>query len=406
MRIALAVEGTRGDVYPMLGLGAALAKAGHDVDVCAPPGFREEVEAHGLHFRRVGADVHAFLAAHGDALCTGAVGAARVGQRFFCETIGRQFAELVDAARGAERLIAAGTQLSASSVAEHLGIPYRYVAYCPVMLPSRSHPPFPVPDQQLPAWMNALAWRLLAWGPNLVLRRRIDRERRVLALPRIRGDLYAHALTARPILAADAGLAEIPADCRLNVSQVGCLHPRDARPLPPKLLSFLDAGAPPVYFGFGSMTDPDPTATTRRILEAVDAVGCRALVSRGWAGLADGPLPDDVFALDGVAHDALFPRTAAVVHHGGAGTTTTAARAGVRQVVVPHVFDQFYWARRVESLGVGPPPLARRRLRAEHLVATLRATLDNELAAANAASLGEALRRRARTPLDLRPFLD
>ncbi len=43
MRISLAVEGTRGDVYPMLGLGAELERAGHDIVVCAPPGFRDEV---------------------------------------------------------------------------------------------------------------------------------------------------------------------------------------------------------------------------------------------------------------------------------------------------------------------------------------------------------------------------
>jgi vancomycin aglycone glucosyltransferase len=50
---------------------------------------------------------------------------------------------------------------------------------------------------------------------------------------------------------------------------------------------------------------------------------------------------------------ALFPRVAAVVHHGGAGTTTAAALAGVPQVVVPNHYDQPYWARQVERLGIG-----------------------------------------------------
>jgi vancomycin aglycone glucosyltransferase len=43
----------------------------------------------------------------------------------------------------------------------------------------------------------------------------------------------------------------------------------------------------------------------------------------------------------------LFRRVAAVVHHGGAGTTTIAAQAGVPQVVVPQIYDQHYWAKRV-----------------------------------------------------------
>jgi vancomycin aglycone glucosyltransferase len=44
---------------------------------------------------------------------------------------------------------------------------------------------------------------------------------------------------------------------------------------------------------------------------------------------------------------------AAVVHHGGAGTTTAAARAGSPQVVVPQIYDQHYWAQRVQQLGIG-----------------------------------------------------
>ena len=50
----------------------------------------------------------------------------------------------------------------------------------------------------------------------------------------------------------------------------------------------------------------------------------------------------------------VFSRVAAVVHHGGAGTTTAAARAGVPQVVLPHILDQYYWAHRVQQLGLGP----------------------------------------------------
>ena len=50
---------------------------------------------------------------------------------------------------------------------------------------------------------------------------------------------------------------------------------------------------------------------------------------------------------------ALFRRVAAVVHHGGAGTTTISAQAGVPQVVVPQIYDQHYWAQRVQQLGIG-----------------------------------------------------
>ena len=103
-------------------------------------------------------------------------------------------------------------------------------------------------------------------------------------------------------------------------------------------------------------------------------------------------------AIEPVAHASLFPRLAAVVHHGGAGTTHTASRAGVPQIVVPHVLDQFYFARRVHALGVAPSPIPRRKLSVERLVETLRATLENEL-------LGERARELAQRLAGLGPVL-
>src|ERR1039457_5585146 len=71
------------------------------------------------------------------------------------------------------------------------------------------------------------------------------------------------------------------------------------------------------------------------MIKAARAVGRRAIVSRGWAGVT---LPDnepDCLSIVEANLQALFRRVAAVVHHGGAGTTTAAAQAGVPQVVVP-----------------------------------------------------------------------
>jgi vancomycin aglycone glucosyltransferase len=127
------------------------------------------------------------------------------------------------------------------------------------------------------------------------------------------------------------------------------------------------------------------------VLDAVGAVGCRAVISQGWAGLGDGPLPGNVFVTGPVSHPRLFPRVAAAVHHGGAGTTTAVARAGVPQVVVPHIADQFYWGRRVSLLGLGPPPLPRAKLTAPRLAAALAEILDNELLAERAREFGARL---------------
>ena len=133
--------------------------------------------------------------------------------------------------------------------------------------------------------------------------------------------------------------------------QTGAWILPDDRPLPADLVAFLDAGAPPVYVGFGSVRAPEDAA--RVAIEAIRAQGRRAVLGPRLG--RPGPIDDrdDCFVVGEVNQQALFPRVAAVVHHGGAGTTTTAARAGAPQVVVPQIADQPYWAGRVADLGIG-----------------------------------------------------
>ncbi len=394
MRIALVVDGTRGDVQPMLVLGETLAARGHSVRVCAPPDFREAAEAAGLEFRPVGRDVRAWLAEHADAFGGKPVRMLREAVRYSRECLQAQFDALPDATADAERIVGAGVQIAGPSMAAIRGVPYRYLAYCPVLLPSTEYPSFVTARQTLPRWANRLSWRATRTFFNHVFCEALSSRRAALGLPPVT-DVLGHLVGERPTLAADEELAPVPADCPLEVRRIRGLQPGEGEPLPAKLESFLAQGSPPVYVGFGSMTAPDPAQTTRDILGALCAVGCRAIVSRGWAGLGGEPLPEDVIEIDAVSHVRLFPRLAAVVHHGGAGTTTAAARAGVPQIVVPHLADQFYWGRRIELLGLGPPAVPRRRLTAGRLATALLTTLDNEVLSERAREFGARLRERA-----------
>ena len=394
LRIALAVEGTRGDVQPMCVLGARLAAAGHDVRICAPPDFRDAAQASGLDFRPVGADVRSYLTRNAASVDGSTHRILRESFRYCLDGARRQFESLPEATAEVDALIGAGVQLAAPSAAELHGIPYRYVAYCPGILPSSEHGPMPLPFQTLPAFVNRFAWGMTRGFFASVVRPWINSHRRALGLAPV-SDAVSHLLTGRIVIAADAGLASLPADAGLGARQMPALLPFPGAELPEELASFLEAGPAPVYFGFGSMPDADPQRTTAILLGAICAVGCRAVVSKGWANLGGLPLPEGVIEIDSVCHARLFPRMAAVVHHGGAGTTTAAARAGVPQVIVPHVFDQFYWARRIELLGLGPPALPRKRLRVEALADALRTVLEQEIVAERAREIGERLRSEA-----------
>jgi UDP:flavonoid glycosyltransferase YjiC (YdhE family) len=393
LRIALLPEGTRGDVQPLLVLAAELARGGHSPVLFGPPDFEALAAGRGVPYQVHGPSVRSFLSGEAAALLQGGFGFVGAARRYMAEAVRRQF-ELADATQGFDLLIGAGLQFAGPSLGELHGVPYHFVAYTPAILESAAHPPPLAPPQNWPAWANRLSWRAFKRLTVSLVGREFERGRRGLGLPRA-VDAYRHLVGESPWLATDPELAPLPDDVPFDARILGFLYDDRGEPLPEKLESFLEAGEPPVYLGFGSMTDPAPAEATRQIAALSEELGCRIVLSRGWADLGEGPLPERVFVTGPVNHGLLFPRMAAVVHHGGAGTTSAVARAGVPQVIVPHVADQFYWGHRVQMAGVSPGVLTRRRFSARRLAPLLREALENEWIADRARVLGERLNENA-----------
>jgi UDP:flavonoid glycosyltransferase YjiC (YdhE family) len=116
----------------------------------------------------------------------------------------------------------------------------------------------------------------------------------------------------------------------------------------------------------------------------------RVLLFPGWAGLPSGALPANVFVVGPTPHEALLPRCALAIHHGGSGTTHSACRAGIPSLVMPFAADQFFWARRLQTLGVAPAALSPERLDAASLAAAI-AFAEDSATRARAAAVGVAM---------------
>jgi vancomycin aglycone glucosyltransferase len=236
-----------------------------------------------------------------------------------------------------------------------MGIPYVFAAYCPNVLPSPHHAPPPLPPLpgQAPAPAtsdNRELWARDAARFNDLFGAALNSHRASMGLAPL-SDVRSHIFTDRPWLAADPTLAPWPDAADQAVFQTGAWILPDERPLSPELERFLETGALSVYFGFGSIRAPQDLS--RVMIQAARALGRRAIVSRGWADLSLVDDEPDCLAIGEVNQQALFSRVAAVVHHGGSGTTTAAALAGAPQVVIPQMYDQHYWARRIHHLGIG-----------------------------------------------------
>ncbi|MFG1646837.1 glycosyltransferase [Amycolatopsis sp. NPDC049252] len=383
MRVLLSTYGSRGDVEPLAGLAAALRALGAEVRVCAPSDedFARRLAGVGAEFVPVGPSARELTRA--------APPPSSLPERA-AQLIAAQFEVLPAAAGGCDVVVATGmlpTAAGALSVAELLGIPSVFVAFQKSTLPSPHHPPLAYPGRPHPpgATDNGLLWGLDAESVDELFEAALNTNRVANDLPPVAG-VRDFVVGDRPWLATDPVL-DPWRPTGLNVTQTGAWIVPDDRPLPGDLETFLAAGTPPVYVGFGSMPMHAAADVAGVAVEAVRAQGRRVLVLRGWADLGAVDERDDCFVVGEVNHQALFGRCAAVVHHGGAGTTTTATRAGAPQVVVPQATDQPYWAGRVADLGVGvahdgPAPTV------ESLSAALRTALTPETRARAAAVAG------------------
>jgi UDP:flavonoid glycosyltransferase YjiC (YdhE family) len=162
---------------------------------------------------------------------------------------------------------------------------------------------------------------------------------------------------------------------------------------PPKQLEdFLVAGETPVYVGFGSMNSRDPQAATQLVCQALERAERRGVLITAVGDLHKAALPAHVFAADSLPHDWLFGHVSAVVHHGGAGTTAAGLRAGRPTVCVPHMGDQYFWARRVRALGAGPAFIPRKHLTVERLARAIQTATTDARIIERARVIGEQIR--------------
>ena len=351
MRILLSTIGSRGDVQPLVAIALALQALDQEVRLCVPPDFRNWIESLGMLVTPIGPE----LRSTGKVNPTAARLTPEQRRQMMEGTVATQFETIAAAAQGCDVIMGAtALQIAAPSIAEKMGIPYVFAAYCPIVLPSPHHAPpvlgmlgdtpIPTKNDYRDLWVqDAQRWNDL-WGSLL------NSHRASLGLTPV-SDVRRHILTDQPWLAADPTLAPWPDPVDPSVFQTGTWILPDERLLFPELEAFLNAGEPPVYFGFGSIRASENLSQV--MITSARAIGRRAIISQGWADLSLVDNEPDCLVIDEVNQQALFKRVAAVVHHGGAGTTTIATLAGAPQVVIPQIYDQHYWAQRIHNLGIG-----------------------------------------------------
>ncbi len=355
MRFAIAVHGTRGDVEPCAAVARELRDRGHDVSMAVPPNLLAFVDRVGLPAARAyGVDSQQQLEA--DVFrdwwkLRNPVTVLREGREYITAGWAEMSDTLTSMADGADLILTGTTyQEVAANVAEYHGIPLAALHYFPARASSHL---LPLP---LPAATLRTMWTVAEWGHWRVLKKAEDEQRRTLGLP------AASVRAVRRIV--DGGAVEIQAYDELlfpGLSAewqhrrpfVGALTMGLGTDTDEEVASWIAAGTPPIYFGFGSMPVGSPADAVAMITDVCAELGERALICSGVWELPQAAAAAHVKIVGSVNHATVFGACRAIVHHGGAGTTAASLRSGVPTAVLWVSADQPVFANAVKRLGAG-----------------------------------------------------
>jgi UDP:flavonoid glycosyltransferase YjiC (YdhE family) len=390
MKILLVTRGSQGDIYPYLPLAKELERRGHEVMLNIPLAFEQFAKQLAIPYTLQGHDdIIAMLEKSPD---------TKDILEWTRRVIQHQFNELPPLLANYDILVASNTEFAAPSIAEYCGKPYIRTAYAP-LLPSKKIPPpvipFPKPN---PVFRPMFFWKLLGVGLNYLTLKTLNSGRKRLGLEPVKDQTQHAPMHADNLNLYSPALGEVDEGWQYQWTQAAyCFN--DLLPyneeVYEKLAAFIRKDdKPALFFTMGSITAEARERICVRLYDICQKYGWKFIVGAGWSGLGKTLRGrGELFILDHVIPHKLFlSECAAVIHHGGSGTTHSAARAGIPQMAVPMIIDQFYWAYRTGVLGVGPGSVNTKSIGRGALEAKVAALMQNPCYKKNAAALGEKIR--------------
>jgi UDP:flavonoid glycosyltransferase YjiC (YdhE family) len=362
MKFVLASYGTRGDVEPSIAVGRELLRRGHEVRMAVSPDLVGFAESAGLAAVAYGLDTQAIVEAQRNFFTClfrnfwkiqDLIRLWRESRELVIQCWGEMITTLTSLADGAD-LLFTGLILEqpAANVAEYYDIPLAALHFFPVRVNGQLVPFLPAPLGRSAMTVNDwLSWR--------VTKKVEDAQRGELGLPKTTGP-SPRRIAERGSLEIQAydqvcfpGLAAEWAKWDGRRPFVGALAMELTTDADEEVASWIAAGTPPIFFGFGSMPVESPADMVAMIGAACAQLGERALVCSGWSDFGHVPHFEHVKVVGAMNYAAAFPACRAVVHHGGAGTTAAGLRAGVPQLILSTLPDQPLWAAQLKRLKVG-----------------------------------------------------
>ncbi|KAF2027247.1 sterol 3-beta-glucosyltransferase [Setomelanomma holmii] len=358
--------GSRGDVQPYIALCRDLLKEGHRPRIATHAEFEPWVRKHGIDFAPVDgnpAELMRICVEHG------------MFTYNFMKEANSKFRGWLDdvcssswrACQGADVLIESPSTMAGIHIAEALEIPY-FRAFTMPWTRTRAYPhAFSVLEKKMGGGYNSITyitfdtifWTAISGQINKWRRRELGLQSTTQT--KMQANLRPFLYNFSPHVVPP------PLDWPdwIRVTGYWFLDEGDIYEPPAELTAFIAQARKDqkklVYVGFGSIVIDDPAALTKTVVDSVLKADVRCVLSKGWsdrletkdASKPEVPLPPEIFQIQAAPHDWLFKQMDAAVHHGGSGTTGASLRAGIPTIIKPFFGDQYFFAQRVEDLGVG-----------------------------------------------------
>jgi rhamnosyltransferase subunit B len=379
MRIVFAALGSLGDLYPMLALATASRERGHTPVIAAPVMYADYIKSLGMEFFAIRPNFPAEVLR--ELFSDPRHGSDTLMSHLIFPEAHNTYEDLLEAAKGADFLIAGELVYVAPMVGQKLNIPWGNSLLSPISLFSAYDPclmssaPHVYALRHLGPWPTraifALARRKTSqWAaPLFALQKQLGLNAGVN--PILEGKYSPHLV----LIQFPEFFAKPQRDWPQAVVQTSFPYfgqPADVETAQ-KIQDFVSAGEPPIVFTLGSTAVYLAHDFYQIAADVAMELGERAILLIAKNAPPEAPA-DRILSIGYAPLDVAVKGAKAVVHHGGIGCCAEVLRAGVPALVIPFGADQPDNAARLGRLGTAMT-LKRNDISRPALAAKLRALL-------------------------------
>ena len=368
-KIILITIGSLGDLNPFIALAHALSEEGYKPIIATSETYRDYIKSENIEFFPIKPDITDLKESLGFDLPDLARSMAK-NDRFLFEKVifpylSDTYDDLLPICEDVVAIISHSISFAARPVAEKLKKISFTILLSPLMIYSPLDPPkgsiipfMDDPNSKVGIAYNQLLIGLMGFLAS-VWAHPLRKLRSSRGLPKLKGLnlLLGDKERSHHIALFNSSLILNSAKENNNIFYAGhSFHDNynQTSRLPGNLEQFLECGSSPIIFTLGSFVSQDALSYYKLFARVATKLARRAILlvnEADYEALQKEHLKN-IFICSYIRHSLIFPRCCLIVHHGGIGTTGQALKAGVPQIVIPFLGDQFDNAERLCRLGV------------------------------------------------------